>query len=83
DLEATLNIIQSRGLKALAWLRDKLDGTKFALPAIYQPASLIPMHLWRASPAMTNGNKQAHHNAYREGVHLTLLAGVMKGMRYD
>ncbi|KAG1801282.1 uncharacterized protein BJ212DRAFT_1286563, partial [Suillus subaureus] len=83
DLNATLNIIWNGGLKASAWLRDKLDGMKFALPAIYQPSSLIPLHLWRASPATTNRNEQAHCNAYREGVHLTLLTGLMKGMRFD
>jgi hypothetical protein len=63
--------------------RDKLNSTKFALPAIYRPSSLILLHLWRASPATTNGNEQAHHNAYHEGVHLTLLADLMKGMRFD
>ncbi|KAG1825587.1 uncharacterized protein BJ212DRAFT_1255897, partial [Suillus subaureus] len=83
DLNATLNIIWNGGSKASAWLRDKLDSMKFALPAIYQPSSLIPLHLWRASPAMTNGNEQAHCNAYHEGVHLTLLASLMKGMRFD
>lgn len=67
----------------LAWLKDKLEGTKFALPALYQPMSLIPLALWKASPSTTNGNEQAHRNAYREGIHLTLLAGIMKGMKFD
>ncbi|KAG2132229.1 hypothetical protein BD769DRAFT_1309396, partial [Suillus cothurnatus] len=65
------------------WLKDKLDGMKFALPALYQPMSLIPLTIWKASPSTTNGNEQAHHNAYHEGVHLTLLAGIMKGMKFD
>ncbi|KAG2342174.1 hypothetical protein BDR05DRAFT_949144 [Suillus weaverae] len=38
-------IADSHKGQGLAWLRDKLDGTKFALPVIYQPASLIPIHL--------------------------------------
>lgn len=99
DIEKTLDIIRDGGPKAAgelssikhfvkidtspAWLKDKLEGTKFAFPAIYQPASLIPLAFWKASPATTNGNEQSHRNAYREGIHLTLLAGLMKGMRYD
>ena len=58
-------------------------GTKFALPALYQPKSLIPLAIWKASPSTTNGNEQAHRNIYREGINLTLLAGIMKGMVYD
>ncbi|KIK33428.1 hypothetical protein CY34DRAFT_49613, partial [Suillus luteus UH-Slu-Lm8-n1] len=83
DIQRTLNTIRRGGPKAAAWLKDKLEGTKFALPALYQPMSLIPLALWKASPSTTNGNEQAHRNAYREGVHLTLLAGIMKGMKFD
>ncbi|KAG2346777.1 hypothetical protein BDR05DRAFT_997176 [Suillus weaverae] len=83
DIQKTLDIIHDGGPKAAAWLKDKLEGTKFAFPAIYQPARLIPLAFWKASPATTNGNEQSHRNAYREGIHLTLLAGLMKGMRYD
>ncbi|KAG2137941.1 hypothetical protein DEU56DRAFT_736613 [Suillus clintonianus] len=83
DIQRTLSIIRRGGPKAAAWLKDKLEGTKFALPALYQPMSLIPLTTWKASPSTTNGNEQAHRNAYREGVHLTLLAGIMKGMKFD
>ncbi|KAG1852721.1 hypothetical protein F4604DRAFT_1933597 [Suillus subluteus] len=83
DIQRTFNTIRCGGPKAAAWLKDKLEGTKFALPALYQPMSLIPLALWKASPSMTNGNEQAHRNAYREGVHLTQLAGIMKGMKFD
>ncbi|KAG2088548.1 uncharacterized protein F5147DRAFT_780942 [Suillus discolor] len=83
DIQRTLNTIRRGGPKAAAWLKDKLEGTKFALPALYQPMRLIPLASWKASPSMTNGNEQAHRNAYREGVHLTLLAGIMKGMKFD
>ncbi|KAG1841105.1 hypothetical protein DFJ58DRAFT_732557 [Suillus subalutaceus] len=83
DIQRTFNTIRCGGPKAAAWLKDKLEGTKFALPALYQPMSLIPLALWKASPSTTNGNEQAHRNAYREGVHLTLLAGIMKGMKFD
>ncbi|KAG1717601.1 uncharacterized protein EDB91DRAFT_1031249, partial [Suillus paluster] len=94
DIQKTLNIICDGGPKAAAWLKDKLEGMKFAFPAIYQPASLIPLAFWKASPfrlrdighntpTTTNGNEQSHCNAYCEGIHLTLLAGLMKGMKYD
>ncbi|KAG1827390.1 uncharacterized protein BJ212DRAFT_1227355, partial [Suillus subaureus] len=65
------------------WLKYKLEGTRFAFLAIYQPASLIPLAFWKALPATTNSNEQSHHNVYCKGIHLTLLAGLMKGMRYN
>ena len=43
-----------------AWLKDKLNSTPFALPGLYQPASLIPLSIWKACPSTTNGNEQAH-----------------------
>jgi hypothetical protein len=64
-------------------LKDKITGTKFALPALYQPMSLIPLEIWKASPSSTNGNEQSHRNVNRDGVNLTLLAGIMRGMQYD
>ena len=66
-----------------AWLKDKIDGSKFSLPALYQPSSLVPMDIWKASPTTTNGNEQAHRNINRNGVNLTVLGGIMRGMQYD
>jgi hypothetical protein len=66
----------------LAWLMDK-ENSKFALPALYQPLSLIPPYIWKASPSTTNGNEQAHRNVNRDGVGLTLLAGIMRGYQYN
>ena len=57
--------------------------SKFAFPGIYWLASLIPLDAWKASPATTNGNEQAHRNVNRDGIGLTLLAGVMWGKHYD
>lgn len=67
----------------LAWLKDKLEGSKFALPALYQPASRIPIDIWRGTSNNTNGNEQSHRNAYRDGKNLLPLAGVMRSMQYD
>lgn len=66
-----------------AWLKDKRVSSKFALPALYQPYSLIPYDVWKASPSSTNGNEQSHRNIYRDGVNLTVLAGIMRGMQFD
>jgi len=65
-----------------AWLNDKIKN-KFVIPAIYQPLSLIPIEVWKAGPQTTNGNEQAHRNINRDGVNLTLLGGIMRGLQYD
>ncbi|KAG2040955.1 hypothetical protein BDR03DRAFT_73762 [Suillus americanus] len=39
--------------------------------------------IWRACPATTNGNEQAHRNVNRDGVNLTLLGGIMRGRVFD
>ncbi|EIW73871.1 hypothetical protein CONPUDRAFT_147995 [Coniophora puteana RWD-64-598 SS2] len=83
DFEGTLKLIANGGKKAKAWLNDKVTGTKFALTAIYWPRSLIPLHIWKASPSTTNGNEQAHRSINRDGVNLTLLGGIMRGFQYD
>ncbi|KAG1865181.1 hypothetical protein C8R48DRAFT_672460 [Suillus tomentosus] len=76
NIQTTLSIIRR------AWLKDK-ESSKFALPAIYWPMSLIPIAIWKASPTTTNGNEQAHRNINRDGINLTLLAGIMRGYQYD
>ncbi|KAG2364933.1 hypothetical protein BDR07DRAFT_1400262 [Suillus spraguei] len=84
DVEIAIKVekrLQARLLVA-AWLKDKIEGTKFALPALHQPNSLIPFEIWKASPTTTNGNEQAHRNINRDGVGLTLL-GIMRGFHYD
>ncbi|KAF7372317.1 hypothetical protein MVEN_00091900 [Mycena venus] len=83
DLDGALKLIENGGRKAKAWLKDKIIGTKFALPALYQPLSLIPLDIWKAAPSTTNGNEQAHRNINRDGINLTILGGIMRGMQYD
>ncbi|KIK75200.1 hypothetical protein PAXRUDRAFT_173493 [Paxillus rubicundulus Ve08.2h10] len=83
DIQQTLDIIRQGGRKQkLAWLMEK-ENSKFALPALYQPLSLIPPYIWKASPSTTNGNEQAHHNVNCDGMGLTLLAGIMHGYQYN
>ncbi|KAK6988958.1 hypothetical protein R3P38DRAFT_2471187, partial [Favolaschia claudopus] len=83
DLEGAFAVIERGGRKSKAWLKDKRIGSKFALAAMYQPASLIPLELWKSAPSTTNGNEQAHRNINRDGVNLTILGGIMRGMQYD
>ncbi|KAJ7834333.1 hypothetical protein B0H14DRAFT_2363848 [Mycena olivaceomarginata] len=83
DLESAFRIIENGGRKAKAWLKDKRTGSKFALPALYQPHSLIPLEIWKSAPSTSNGNEQSHRNVNRDGVNLTMLGGIMRGMQYD
>ncbi|KAG1819692.1 uncharacterized protein BJ212DRAFT_1298130 [Suillus subaureus] len=83
DLQGTLTKIKKGGKKAAAWLKDKIEGTKFTLLALYQPNSLIPLEIWKASLTTMNGNEQAHRNVNHDGVGLTLLGGIMQGFHYD
>ncbi len=53
------------------------------LAAIYQPESLIPYLIWKSAPSSSNGNEQSHRNVNRDGVGLTILAGIMRGMQFD
>ncbi|KAJ7688326.1 hypothetical protein B0H14DRAFT_2653299 [Mycena olivaceomarginata] len=83
DLESAFRIIENGGRKAKAWLKDKRTGSKFALPALYQSHSLIPLEIWKSAPSTSNGNEQSHRNVNRDGVNLTMLGGIMRGMQYD
>ncbi|KAF8574339.1 hypothetical protein K439DRAFT_1420638 [Ramaria rubella] len=92
DFKGTLKLIRSGGKKAIGnlfffnsgnWLKDKESSSGFALAALYQPASKIPIDVWKASPSTSNGNEQAHHSVNHDGVKLTMLAGIMRGMQYD
>ncbi|KAF8573323.1 hypothetical protein K439DRAFT_1559053 [Ramaria rubella] len=83
DFEGTLKLIRSGSKKAIDWLKDKESSLGFALAALYQPVSKIPIDVWKASPSTSNGNEQAHHSVNCDGVKLTMLAGIMRGMQYD
>ncbi|KAJ7265241.1 hypothetical protein C8J57DRAFT_1069413, partial [Mycena rebaudengoi] len=83
NIDEAFRTIENGGCKAKAWLKDKRVGSKFALPALYQPASLIPLEIWKSAPSTTNGNEQAHRNINHDGVNLTVLGGIMRGMQYD
>ncbi|KAF8493136.1 hypothetical protein JB92DRAFT_2835234 [Gautieria morchelliformis] len=83
DLSHTIRVVREGGPKAAAWLEDKTVSSPFVIPAIYQPASKIPLAIWQASPSMSNKNEQANRNVNRDGMRLTLLAAIMHGLQYD
>ena len=64
-------------------MKDKEVTSPFAIPALYQPMSKIPLDVWKSSPSTSNGNEQAHRSINRDGVKLTMLAGIHRGMQYD
>ncbi|KIO26910.1 hypothetical protein M407DRAFT_7585 [Tulasnella calospora MUT 4182] len=83
DLEGTLQLIRRSGRDAQNWLYDKEVSSPFALPALYQPRSRIPLERWLAARSTTNGIEQTHHNYNIDGINLTLLGGIMHGFQYD
>lgn len=68
---------------AIDWLHDKEVSAPFALPALYQPRSHIPLERWLAARSTTNGIEQTHHQYNIDGVGLTLLSSIMHGYQYD
>ncbi|KAF8587475.1 hypothetical protein K439DRAFT_1290595, partial [Ramaria rubella] len=83
DFDATMDLIHCCGKKATDWLADKQSGSPFMIPALYQPASKIPLSIWKASPHTTNRNELAHRGVIHDGFKLTLVAAIMCGMQYD
>ncbi|GJJ12557.1 hypothetical protein Clacol_006800 [Clathrus columnatus] len=79
NLQETLTLIRSGGKKAI----DKEAFGNFAFAAIYQPMSKIPLEIWKAAPPTSNGNEQAHRNINRDGMKLTMLARIMRGLQFD
>ncbi|KAF8588892.1 hypothetical protein K439DRAFT_1613231 [Ramaria rubella] len=83
DFKGTLQLIRQGGKKAANWLKNKESAYGFAIGALYQPASKTPIEVWKALPSTSNSNEQAHRSINRDGVKLTMLAGIMHGIQYD
>ena len=56
---------------------------KFVIAALYWPESKIPLEMWNAAPSTSNRNEQAHRNANQDGIKLTFLAAIMRGLQLD
>ncbi|KIJ30983.1 hypothetical protein M422DRAFT_267398 [Sphaerobolus stellatus SS14] len=74
DLPGILDLIHCEGRKkGNDWLKDKLVADRYALTGICCQMSLIPVESWKAGPNTTNGNEQAHRDANRDGIRLSLF----------
>ncbi|KAJ7736328.1 hypothetical protein B0H14DRAFT_3516594 [Mycena olivaceomarginata] len=81
--DATIAQIIADGGKAGAdWVRDKVT-SKFAFPGICWEKSFIPFPVWQAGEPNTNLAEAVHSDVNREGVHCTLLGGLLRGQDYD
>ncbi|KAJ7679320.1 hypothetical protein DFH06DRAFT_1316251 [Mycena polygramma] len=81
--ENTLEQIRREGGRAgLDWVRDK-ESSQFAFAGICWQRSFIPIDVWRAGDAHTNLIETVHRDVNREGVHCTLLGGLLRGQDYD
>ncbi|KAF7322124.1 hypothetical protein MKEN_00736200 [Mycena kentingensis (nom. inval.)] len=81
--EGTLRQIKTLGGKAgQDWVRDK-HTCRFAWAGICHAKSKIPLAVWQAGDSTTNLIEAVHRDVNREGVHLTLLGGVQKGLAFD
>ncbi|KAJ7657652.1 hypothetical protein DFH06DRAFT_1472990 [Mycena polygramma] len=83
DWDGTIAKIQQLGGKAaIDWVNDKLS-SKFVFPGICWERSHIPLVVWQAGERHSNLIESVHRDVNREGVHCTLLGGVIKGQRFD
>ncbi|KAJ6456200.1 hypothetical protein C8R45DRAFT_1056526 [Mycena sanguinolenta] len=83
DWNATILKIWELGGKAGSdWINDK-ESSKFIFPGICWEKSHIPLVIWQARDQNSNLVETVHRDVNREGVHCTLLGGVIKGQHYD
>ena len=64
------------------WVQDK-ERSKFAFQGMCWAKSFIPKLVWQAGERTSNLIESVHADVNREGVHCTLLGGVLKGEFYD
>ncbi|KAJ6450017.1 hypothetical protein C8R47DRAFT_1230425 [Mycena vitilis] len=57
--------------------------SQFAFAGICWQRSFIPLDVWRVGNAHTNLIETVHRDVNREGVHCTLLGGLLRGQDYD
>ncbi|KAJ6588090.1 hypothetical protein B0H19DRAFT_921880 [Mycena capillaripes] len=83
DWEGTIAKIKELGGKpAIDWVNDKISA-RFPFPGICWEKSLIPLPIWKAGERHSNLIETVHRDVNREGVHCTLIGGVIKGQRFD
>ncbi|KAF8128839.1 hypothetical protein K438DRAFT_1645085 [Mycena galopus ATCC 62051] len=83
DWDGTLEMISELGGKpAQDWLQNKLS-SGFVFEGICCEKSLIPRAIWQAGDNNSNLIETVHRDVNREGVHCTLLGGLMKAQQFD
>ncbi|KAJ7800830.1 hypothetical protein B0H14DRAFT_2615859 [Mycena olivaceomarginata] len=83
DWDGTIaQILASGGKAGTDWVRDK-ESCKFAFPGICWEKSFIPLAVWNAGKSNTNLIETVHSDVNREGVHCTLVGGLLRGQEYD
>ncbi|KAJ7490348.1 hypothetical protein B0H11DRAFT_2191580 [Mycena galericulata] len=81
--DGTIARIRELGGKAgRDWVHDK-ERSHFAFEGMCWAKSFIPEDVWKAGERTSNLIESAHSDINREGVHCTLLGGIMKGQFYD
>ncbi|KAJ6606289.1 hypothetical protein DFH09DRAFT_1299558 [Mycena vulgaris] len=83
DWDGTLVKIRAEGGKAAQdWVRDK-ETCQFAFPGLCHEKSFIPIAIWKAGEPNSNLIESVHSDVNREGVHCTLVGGLLKGRQFD
>ncbi|KAJ7442069.1 hypothetical protein B0H11DRAFT_1749418 [Mycena galericulata] len=88
DWDGTIQKIKLLGGKAgcgnlsLDWVHDK-ERSHFAFAGMCWAKSFIPKLVWQAGERTSNLIESVHADVNREGVHCTLLGGILKGEFYD
>ncbi|KAJ7795857.1 hypothetical protein B0H14DRAFT_2391173 [Mycena olivaceomarginata] len=83
DWDGTIaQILASGGKAGTDWVRDK-ESCKFAFPGICWEKSFIPLAVWNAGESNTNLIETVHSDVNREGVHCTLVGGLLRSQEYD
>lgn len=67
---------------SIDWIRDK-ETSKFAFAALCQEKSFIPLAVWKAGEAHSNLIETVHRDVNREGVHCTIVGGLLRGQAFD
>jgi hypothetical protein len=66
----------------LDWVNDKFS-SHFIFQGICWEKSCIPLPVWQAGERHSNLIETVHRDVNREGVHCTLLGGIIRGQRFD
>ncbi|KAJ7800666.1 hypothetical protein B0H14DRAFT_3490470 [Mycena olivaceomarginata] len=64
------------------WFNDK-ESCCFAFPGICWERSFIPLPVWQAGEPNTNLVETVHRDTNRDGVHCTLVGGLLRRQDYD